>query len=318
MTPGEPAGPVRDALLAAGSAAAGAGDRVYAVGGMVRDLLLGRSPRDLDLAVESGAGESHTFATRLAALPGWSGTALHGRFGTATLRAPGGLRVDVAATRRESYPVAGALPSVTTGATILEDLGRRDFPVHAMARAVGPDGTLAAPLDPFGGARDVASGTIRLLHAGSLADDPTRLFRAARYLSRLSFRPDEPAFREALERSVAAGSWRSISGDRLRRSLEEVLAEERFEEALAWLSGVGGLSLVVAGWTFPPGRGGRGAPPVPDGGAVSRSGSPADHEAPLARRWRILLAGLEPPGRFAAAARLFFSRRLRRATGVPA
>ena len=306
MTPGEASGAVRDALAAAGEVASAAHDRVYAVGGTVRDLLLGRTPRDLDLAVESEAGESDSLASRLAELPGWSPMALHGRFGTATLRAPGGLRVDVAATRSETYPVPGSLPSVTTGAAIGQDLGRRDFRVHAMARGVGADGTLESLLDPFEGAGDVASRTIRLLHPGSLADDPTRLFRAARYAARLSFRPDEEGFREALEGSKAAGSWKNISGDRLRRSIEEVLGEDAFEEALAWLSAVGGLSLVVPGWTFAQG----GACRTP-----SHEKDPAGGHH-LAARWRLLLSGLDAAGARAAAVRLSFSRRLSRVAGV--
>ncbi len=292
--------PLSSALAAAGHAAAEAKEPVFLVGGTVRDLLLGRASRDVDLAVEAGPGEAAGLAERLARLPGWRGVALHGRFGTATLLAPGGLRVDVASTRRESYPVAGALPVVETGAPLLEDLGRRDFTVHAMARPVARDGALGPLVDPHGGERDLGARDLRLLHLRSLADDPTRMFRAARYAARLSFRPD-PGFAAALAVSVESGAWRNISGDRLRRSLEEVLAEDGRLEALRWLSEMGALSLLVAGWRWE-GAEGREAAAAKDAGA----------------RWRALLGPLSRADRAAAAARLSFSNRLRREAGVEA
>jgi tRNA nucleotidyltransferase/poly(A) polymerase len=292
-----PPGPLQAVLAAAGRAAAEAGESVFLVGGTVRDLLLGRSHRDVDLAVEAGPGDAAGLAGRLAHLPGWRGVALHGRFGTATLLAPGELRVDVASTRRERYPVAGALPVVETGAPLPEDLGRRDFTVHAMARPVAADGALGALVDPHGGERDLGARSLRLLHPRSLADDPTRIFRAARYAARLSFRPD-PGFDEALALSIGAGAWRNVSGDRLRRSLEEVLAEDGFAAAVGWLSGVGALSLLVPGWRWDGPRG--------------------NEEQDAGARWRALLAPLPRPDRAAAAARLSFSNRLRREAGVEA
>src|SRR5262249_43128295 len=102
--------------------------RVFLVGGAVRDLLAGLPVRDLDLAVEGDAVE---LARRVArALAGT--VRLHGRFGTATVETPEGERIDVAATRRETYARPGALPRVSP-APIEEDLLRRDFTVHAMA-----------------------------------------------------------------------------------------------------------------------------------------------------------------------------------------
>ena len=124
---------------------------LWLVGGALRDLLLGRPTKDVDLAVEAGAASALELAGRLAALPGWTLKARHERFGTATLEAPGGLRVDLAATRREEYPAPASLPVVTGTATIDDDLGRRDFTIHAMARRIGKRGLVGATLDPFGG-----------------------------------------------------------------------------------------------------------------------------------------------------------------------
>src|SRR5207244_7294417 len=105
--------------------AVGASRAVYAVGGTVRDLLLDRPLIDLDLAFEGDA-----IAVLRAALPAVRSTT-HVRFSTATATV-GGLRIDVATARRESYTRPGALPS-TQPASIEDDLRRRDFSVNALA-----------------------------------------------------------------------------------------------------------------------------------------------------------------------------------------
>ena len=113
---------------------------VELVGGAVRDLLLGRRPRELDVIVEAGApGFAQELADfldgRLSALGVRSEVETHERFGTAVVRFDGG-RIDVAARRAESYAAPGALPDVRAG-TPEQDLLRRDFTVNAIAVALG-------------------------------------------------------------------------------------------------------------------------------------------------------------------------------------
>ena len=154
---------------------------VHAVGGAVRDVLLGRTPRELDLVVEGDAVE---VARRAAERTGGTLT-VHDRFGTATVQADG-FAFDLAGARRERYPRPGALPEVELGATLRDDLERRDFTVNAMAIGLA-DGALTT----WAGARDdLAAGVLRVLHAGSFVDDPTRMLRLVRYAARLGFRPD--------------------------------------------------------------------------------------------------------------------------------
>ena len=104
---------------------------VHVVGGAVRDALLGKVPRELDLVVE---GDAVPVAHRAAERVGGTLT-VHERFGTATVRTDG-FAFDLASARRERYPRPGALPEVELGATIADDLARRDFTVNAMAVAV--------------------------------------------------------------------------------------------------------------------------------------------------------------------------------------
>ncbi|MFY9552480.1 MAG: tRNA nucleotidyltransferase, partial [Thermoanaerobaculia bacterium] len=182
---------------------------MYLAGGVVRDLLLGRPVKDLDLAVE---GDAEAYSRSLAEALSASRRA-HGRFGTATLELPSGDRLDVASTRRETYAGPGALPDVTSGGPIEEDLRRRDFTVNALALEVAPGRRL---VDPFGGRADLARGVIRFLHALSPQDDPTRALRAVRYANRLGFRI-APSARTAIRAAIASGAFRGVSGDRLRR-----------------------------------------------------------------------------------------------------
>ncbi|HEY3349074.1 MAG TPA: hypothetical protein VGM13_04810 [Thermoanaerobaculia bacterium] len=289
---------------------------LWLVGGALRDLLLGRPTKDVDLAVEAGAASALELAQRLAALPGWSLKARHERFGTATLEAPGGLRVDLAATRREEYAAPASLPVVTGTATIDDDLGRRDFTIHAMARRIGKRGLVGATLDPFGGKRDLEGKSLRLLHPKSLVDDPTRAYRAVKYAVRLGFAWDAE-FGKALKAARKADAFGRLSGDRMRRGIEEIFLEGKWDEAAAHASNLLLFGDVVPGWPGP--------------SHLSKKSSDADAAAssllgdlstagvrPKAEEiWRRLLEPLPGPERAAAAARLNFSRALRRAAGVP-
>jgi tRNA nucleotidyltransferase (CCA-adding enzyme) len=192
---------------------------LYLVGGAVRDLLLGTPVRDLDFAVE---GDAVSLAGDVAEELGVEAR-VHGRFATATV-ASGEERLDFAATRSETYQRPGALPRVKP-ASIDEDLGRRDFSVHAMALSLSPARGRRL-LDPFGGREDLARGRLRILHPRSFEDDPTRAYRAARYANRLRFTV-EPQTRRAARAAAAAGFFEAISGDRRRRELRLIFAEPR-------------------------------------------------------------------------------------------
>lgn len=272
-------------------------ETLHLVGGAVRDQLLERPFRDLDLVLCGPLAATAAVAGALSRREGWSRIAVHARFGTASLEAPGEFRVDLATARRESYPRPGALPVVEAGVPLHEDLSRRDFTVHALARPVEPDGSLGPLVDPFGGRADLAAGRLRLLHEGSLADDPTRAIRAGRYAARLGFTIEEDGFGRSLDRSRSAGSWATISGDRLRRALEEVLSEPRFREAIGLLVRLGVLAEIHPALE-------RARPPGPEA-----------PDATIAGRWRALLESLGEEERAGVAQRLRFSRSLLRAVG---
>jgi tRNA nucleotidyltransferase (CCA-adding enzyme) len=200
---------------------AGVGEEpgVHVVGGAVRDVLLERSPHELDLVVE---GDAVAVAKRAARRLGGRIT-VHERFGTATV-ASDGFAFDLAGARRERYARPGALPDVELGATLHEDLARRDFTVNAIAvRLAGGE------LTEWPGAReDLRDGVLRVLHERSFVDDPTRILRLARYAARLGFEPD-PATDALIDPALFA----TVSGDRLGRELRLLLEEPHPARQLA-------------------------------------------------------------------------------------
>jgi tRNA nucleotidyltransferase (CCA-adding enzyme) len=207
------------------------GPSFYLVGGAVRDLLLGKSSVDLDVAVEGDAVEA---AIAIAEQVG--GTAIaHERFGTATLRSRP-LVVDLATTRREIYPRPGALP-VVEPASLHEDLRRRDFSVNAMAIGLSGD-DLGQLHDPSGGREDLDAEMIRILHPASFLDDPTRLLRGVRYESRLAFSL-ESRTEELAREAATARALDLVSGVRIQAELMDLLAEHEAPRSVQRLAELG-------------------------------------------------------------------------------
>jgi poly(A) polymerase len=233
--------------------------RLALVGGAVRDLLLHRVHNDpwrgvpdLDLVVEGRASDL-VRRLELALSPGALRAAQeHGDYGTVELElaiAGAPVLLDVASARAETYPQPGDNPVVRLGA-LADDLARRDFSINAMALDLA-SGEL---LDPHGGQLDLQRRQLRLLHAGSLRDDPTRLVRGARYAARLGFAL-EPVSAEQARATLAAWPWPWQPGDppglappalgtRLRMELELLLEREPWRRALAALQQWGALALL--------------------------------------------------------------------------
>ncbi len=217
----------------------------FLVGGAVRDLLLDRHPRELDVVVEDGHSPyGHSAGLLAGALAGSFGVPAganeHERFGTATVEWDAG-RIDVAAARRERYPAPGALPEVEP-APLAEDLLRRDFTVNALALALDgerPGEMHAAPH----ALEDMRAGRLRVLHERSFLDDPTRLWRLARYRARLGFAVEEHTAQLAAA-AVAEGALQTVSGARVGAELRLALAEPDPLDALAELERLGLLAAL--------------------------------------------------------------------------
>ena len=247
---------VRRLLEPIGCLAKAQGVRAYAVGGCVRDWLLGYvDAMDVDIAVE---GDGIAFARQLAqALEG--SIQVHPAFGTSTVLIPrdklplslastrrdsqrptrshravpqqlsGPFRMDVATCRRETYAKPAAYPKVTPG-MLKDDLFRRDFTINAMAIALTPR-AFGRLIDPFHGANDLRWKRLRILHARSFLDDPSRILRGIRFAHRFGLcweRKTEQAMREAL----AAGALEWLNAGRLRKERQRMAHEPSPEACL--------------------------------------------------------------------------------------
>lgn len=225
---------------------------LYLVGGVVRDILLERPVKDFDLVLE---GKSAEFAEYIVRRFGGQ-IHVHAKFGTATwipnestyhrLSAPlvedtaTPLSFDLISARSEIYTHPGALPTVTPS-TVDDDLHRRDFTINAMA--IRLDGEhFGELLDPLGGERDLRAKLIRVLHAQSFVDDPTRIFRAVRYAGRYGFEI-APETLSRVDRDARL-VLRGLSGERLRHEFDLIFDEPEPVKLLTALVGLDVLSDV--------------------------------------------------------------------------
>ena len=223
---------IRTILFAAQKVAEGLNTAVFLVGGAVRDQLLKRSVFDLDLVV---CEQAEALAQELA-------KALSGRlmarslFGTYKVALPKGQVIDVAQSRWEYYETPAALPKVSPG-PLWQDLFRRDFTINAMALVL--NGPLAGTVvDFFGGLQDLEAKRLRVHHVMSLVDDPTRIFRAARYLTRFDLTPGKTFF-VSLSLVHRYQVLKELSPARVQREFERILDEPGPEKVLSFLFDLG-------------------------------------------------------------------------------
>lgn len=198
---------------------AASGRRLYLVGGIVRDLLVGRelgTDRDLDLTTDARPDETKRL------LQGWADTiwTQGERFGTIGARR-GEWTFEITTHRAEAYAPDSRKPDVVFADAIEADLSRRDFTVNAMALSL-PEPVL---VDPFDGASDLAAQRLRtpLSPEESFGDDPLRMMRAARFIAGYELRP-EPALVDAVRRMRHRMSI--VSAERIRDELDKLLVVE--------------------------------------------------------------------------------------------
>ena len=229
---------IQELLLAAGEVGRDIGMNVYAVGGFVRDLLLGQPNLDLDLTVE---GKGPEFARALAQRM-QAEVRVHERFGTAVVILPDGQKIDVATARVEYYEYPAALPHVESS-SVRQDLYRRDFTVNAMAIQLNGD-RFGELIDFFGGLRDLNQGLIRILYNLSFVEDPTRIIRAIRFEQRYGFNI-EPQTQQLLQDAVESHYLRELSYKRIREELLLILEEKDPRPALRRLENLGIMTQIA-------------------------------------------------------------------------
>lgn len=211
---------VYNTLVQIGQIAHRLGLKAYAVGGFVRDLLLQTTNFDIDIMVN---GDAIPFATQ-AAKEFNAECKLIDRFHTAHMYLPG-MTVDFSSARKEIYEQPGALPTVSLSSNITDDLHRRDFTINAIALSISPDKPFEL-VDPFGGARDIERKQIKILHAKSFEDDPTRLYRALRFADRFNFNL-EPTTEDLFDTAIAMNAPATVSPKRIAAEIDKCFQEKR-------------------------------------------------------------------------------------------
>jgi len=194
-----------------------AGHELYLVGGVVRDLLLGRERPDAEWDLDFATDALPRETTKI--LRGWADRQyLVGvRYGTVGVR-KGGRLLEITTFREEVYAEEHRKPAVTFGKDVHTDLSRRDFTINAMAVHV-PEGEF---VDPFGGVKDLAARRLDtpLDPEVSFSDDPLRMVRAARFASQLDVTP-APRVVEAIGRMH--GRLSIVSAERISDELSKLL-----------------------------------------------------------------------------------------------
>ena len=224
------------ALEVLGRAARELGVRAWAVGGYVRDHLLGRPHPDLDVVVE---GDALPVAERFARLTGSRRPVQFPRFGTAQVTWNGRL-VEFASARAESYAPDSRKPEVRP-ATLQEDMLRRDFTVNALLMDV--EGRIH---DPLGGRADLERRLLRTPRdpLETFSDDPLRMLRAIRLAVQLDFELDPsllPAIRRVRERARPP----VLSVERVNEELRKALLSGQPRRALELLDAGGLLEVLM-------------------------------------------------------------------------
>jgi poly(A) polymerase len=192
-----------------------AGHRLYLVGGIVRDLVLGRSTHQADIDLTTDARPETTRRLVEGAVDAvWNQGQAFGTIGAKR----GDVVFEITTHRAEAYRSDSRKPEVTFSDDVAVDLSRRDFTVNAMALRL-PDLEL---IDPYGGVDDLAAGRLRtpLAPDESFSDDPLRMLRAARFIAGYGLQP-EPGLVEAVER--LRGRLAIVSAERIRDELSKLM-----------------------------------------------------------------------------------------------
>lgn len=156
-------------------------NKLYYVGGIVRDEILGIESLDIDLTYEGNAIEYAQTLENIVI------EKINEPFGTVRVKYLDN-EIDIASTRKESYPLNGHLPVVTDiGCSLKDDVLRRDFTVNALAKNFNT----GEIVDFVGGLDDIQAKQLRVLHDKSFIEDPTRILRALKFSIRFNFKLEE-------------------------------------------------------------------------------------------------------------------------------
>ena len=231
----------RNALEHIREAAREAGMTVFLVGGAVRDLTSGSPVADLDVTVQ---GDALKLKTPLEQAGGtvWGE---HVPSRTLFFRFPVGVSVEISSARREEFPKPGQ--PVYHWDTVLEDLRRRDFTANAMALSLN-EHSYGLLMDPLNGVADIEARQLRLVSNYGFIEDPSRLLRATRLLSRLGWQLDERT-QVRYQNAKEENNLEALSPYLRGYELEEIGHEEDGLRVLTAMEAEGWMQHLFPAWT---------------------------------------------------------------------
>lgn len=191
----------------------------YLIGGFVRDKLLGRVTKDMDIVC---VGDGIALAQKVAQLYKPAPQVnFFKTFGTANIKILDGLEIEFVGARKESYRTDSRKPDVTTG-TLEDDQLRRDFTINALAISLNKN-DFGRMVDPFGGLQHLDQKLIitPLAPAQTFSDDPLRMMRAIRFATQLNFKIDPDTFQAIHDNKERI---KIVSKERIADELNKIVA----------------------------------------------------------------------------------------------
>jgi len=189
----------------------------YVIGGFVRDKIIGRNTKDIDVVcIGDGIALAHTSADQFSQKPSVN---FFKNFGTAQFKIDD-VDIEFVGARKESYTCDSRKPQVEAG-SLKDDQDRRDFTINALAISLNKE-NFGELIDPFNGINDIKDKILRtpLLPAQTFSDDPLRMMRAIRFAAQLNFVIEEKTF-------IAIGENKErikiVSGERIADELNKIL-----------------------------------------------------------------------------------------------
>ena len=210
----------KNVFKAVGKVADENGEKAFVIGGFVRDLILGRPCKDIDIVIEgSGIALAKSAAKEL----GIKQVSVFKNFGTAMFNF-GDFEIEFVGARKESYTRGSRKPIVEDG-TIEDDQNRRDFTINAMALSLNK-ANYGELVDPFGGLRDLDLGIIKtpLDPDITYSDDPLRMMRAIRFATQLDFAIETDSLKSI---SKNADRLEIISMERIHTELNKIILADK-------------------------------------------------------------------------------------------
>lgn len=194
---------------------------IFLVGGIVRDIIIERDTSDIDIVY---TGDVYNLGEHICNLFEVKYSKFNEKFLTFNILLTNNINIDIAAPRTETYPFSGALPIVKS--SILEkDYYRRDFTINSLYIKLDNDLSL---IDYARGLCDISDKKIKVLHEKSFFDDPTRILRAIKFLSRYDYTIESKT--ELLLRDAVSNNFiLNISSDRFKKELFNLFKEKNIE-----------------------------------------------------------------------------------------